>query len=635
VEEVFGGECHFRLERAEGGNMNLSPILLFAFNRPQSLQNCIESLQKNALAKESKLFIFVDGARRDKEGEAAKVFATQEVAKSVTGFESVTCEFSKENNGLANSIINEVSQVIEKYGRVIALEDDLILAPGFLDFINQGLEKYENEQKVFSVCGYGLKVKTSADYNSDAYFCTRSSSWGWATWKDRWQSVNWNVDFKSCKRYKKNFNKWGGSDCFSLLKKSYKNKIDSWAIYFSFSMFLQNKYSLHPVKSLVNNYGINKEATHTKQKCNIFKSEFDKSGKTKFEFPKNIELDKNFHKQFLHYYSIPMRLLSKTRNFLYEFASPLQCLSEYLYNSVIRNISKKSPKFICAILKWSMIKIISKYYDPIITVSIGDASKLQTKLSFKGTYYYARYHLYDRALPRICELVKNIDNELFLIDIGANIGDTAILVSEKVSGAYILCIDGNRQFHHFLKQNTSQIKNNAIFYDFRFCSDSSKNNQFNIETKDGTACLSKNHAGTIDAATLDDMIMDNPLFRRTNVLKIDTDGFEITVLGGAKNLLTEQHPVLYFEFTPDAYVKNEQDHMALIEILISYGYTRTLFYTNLGIPVGIFDIRNHAKIQEVILQIDNKNISYYDIFAISDKNYDKYSSIYSSELQWN
>jgi len=298
--------------------MAFAPIIVFGYNRPQSLQNCIESLHKNALAKESELFIFVDGARLDKEDEAEKVLATQKIANSVTGFKNITLQFSKENKSIINSITEGVSQVIEKYGKAIVLEDDLILAPNFLDFINQGLERYENERKIFSICGYGLKIKTTANYNSDAYFCTRSSSWGWATWKGRWQSVNWNVNLKNIDMYRKNFNKSCGSDCFRILKRmiNWEKNFWDWDILFVFSQFLQNKYSLFPIKSLVINNGFGENSTHTKQKWNRFKSEFDTSGKTEFNFPENIEVNKDIHKQFLHYHSVSMRLLSKVRNFI-------------------------------------------------------------------------------------------------------------------------------------------------------------------------------------------------------------------------------------------------------------------------------------------------------------------------------
>ena len=132
--------------------MNYAPIVVFGFNRPDALKNTITSLLQNEEAKLSDLFVFVDGPRNGKAGEKEKVEAVKKFVKSIKGFKSLHCTFSEQNKGLADSIIGGVSQVINQYGKVIVLEDDLVLMPNFLNFMNQGLEKYQNEDKIFSVC---------------------------------------------------------------------------------------------------------------------------------------------------------------------------------------------------------------------------------------------------------------------------------------------------------------------------------------------------------------------------------------------------------------------------------------------------------------------------------------------------
>ena len=173
--------------------MKYAPIIIFAFNRLESLKATVSSVLRNTEAAESDLFVFVDGARHDKDGEADKVQAVQEYVKTITGFKSVTTHFSEINKGLGPSIISGVTEVINKFGRAIVIEDDLILSNNCLSFMNQGLDKYEHEQRVFSICGYSNKVKCPKDYECDSYFCVRSSSWGWATWSDRWHSVDWDL----------------------------------------------------------------------------------------------------------------------------------------------------------------------------------------------------------------------------------------------------------------------------------------------------------------------------------------------------------------------------------------------------------------------------------------------------------
>ena len=169
--------------------MNTAPIIVFAFNRLDALKNTIDSLLQNEEAKLSDLFVFVDGPRENRQGEKEKVKAVQEYVMTINGFKSTKHFFSEHNKGLGKSIIEGVTQIIGQYGKAIVLEDDLVFSTNFLAFMNEGLDRYENEKKVFSICGYTNKVKIPKDYPYDAYFCTRSSSWGWATWKDRWETV--------------------------------------------------------------------------------------------------------------------------------------------------------------------------------------------------------------------------------------------------------------------------------------------------------------------------------------------------------------------------------------------------------------------------------------------------------------
>ncbi len=291
--------------------MEFAPIIVFAFNRLDALKNTIASLLENSEAKDSELFIFVDGARVDKEGETEKVKDVQEYVKGITGFKSVNYRFSKSNKGLAVSIIAGVTEVFNQYGKVIVLEDDLVLANNFLSFMNQGLDLYERELKIFSICGYSNKIKVPLNYSDDAYFCTRSSSWGWATWKDRWDSVDWNLaNWSAAKTQAYAFNKWGGSDCWKLLNNWHNGKNQSWAIRFCFSQFLQNKLSLLPIISKVDNRGFDGNGTNCR-KWSRFKFEFDNTANKNFAFPIKIGINIPLYKSAMSYNSIGIRLWSR------------------------------------------------------------------------------------------------------------------------------------------------------------------------------------------------------------------------------------------------------------------------------------------------------------------------------------
>lgn len=291
--------------------MKYTPIIIFAFNRPSALINTIESLLQNEEAKDSDLFVFVDGPRANKPGEKQKVKDVQGYVKTISGFKNVYYTFSNQNKGLGTSIIQGVTTVINTYGKAIVLEDDLIFATNFLAFMNQGLERYEKEKKIFSICGYSNKVKVPNGYMYDSYFCTRSSSWGWGTWADRWNSVDWELtDWNKYIDKKDAFNQWGGSDCWKMLKEWKEGKNKSWAIRFCFAQFLQNKLSLFPIISKVKNDGFDGEGTNCK-KWSRFKYEFDETNNKYFQYPPSLSVNKKLYKSAMSYNSIIIRIYSK------------------------------------------------------------------------------------------------------------------------------------------------------------------------------------------------------------------------------------------------------------------------------------------------------------------------------------
>ena len=297
--------------------MRYAPIILFAFNRLESLKATVASVLRNSEATESDLYVFVDGARPNKQGEMKKVHEVHEFVKTISGFKSVNYIFAKQNKGLGPSIIAGVTEVINRYGRAIVLEDDLVLSHNCLSFMNQGLDKYEKDPKVFSVCGYSNKVKVPNGYLADSYFCVRSSSWGWATWSDRWNSVDWDLmDWKKYEGMKSAFNRWGGSDCFGMLQDWKEGRNKSWAIRFCFSQFLQKKLSLFPIVSKVNNDGFDGDGTNCK-KYNRFKFDFDNTDRKTFSFPVKVLMNESFRKSALSYHSLGQRIWSTIMSIIY------------------------------------------------------------------------------------------------------------------------------------------------------------------------------------------------------------------------------------------------------------------------------------------------------------------------------
>ena len=296
---------------------SLAPICLFTYNRLEETKQTVQALQKNYLASRSNLYIYSDGPKN--ESAKDKVSAVREFLMTIKGFKSITIFESKTNKGLANSIIEGVSQIIDEFGKVVVVEDDLVTSPNFLDFMNQALNFYCEDDSVFSISGYTMNLKSLKKYNEDFYFGHRASSWGWATWQKKWQSVDWEVkifkDLNDSKKMQKAFNN-GGSDMFSMLKAQMNGKIDSWAIRFCFQQFLNKQACVFPKTSKVQSIGFSIEATHTIG-ARKFITLLDNTEQRDFSFKKFIEYEVKLVNEFKSNFSIQQRIIDKLLKLLY------------------------------------------------------------------------------------------------------------------------------------------------------------------------------------------------------------------------------------------------------------------------------------------------------------------------------
>ena len=285
------------------------PVVLTAYNRPDALRRSLAALAAADLASETDLFICIDGPRD--EADAEKVAAVREVARSARGFRHLDVFRNDRNQGLGPSVIKGVGRILDFSEAVIVLEDDLVVSQGFLRYMNQALQRYAGDDRVFSVCGYTNRVDVPEGYAADAYFAPRSSSWGWGTWRDRWQSVDWNPSPASLQKNACSFNRWGGSDCVKMLRDWMEGRNRSWAIRFCYSQFLQGKTALFPVRSLVDpSAGFEGDGTNCRR-YSRFKFDFDPEGKASFHFPDTVEEIPSIRHSALRYHSLLRRLWSR------------------------------------------------------------------------------------------------------------------------------------------------------------------------------------------------------------------------------------------------------------------------------------------------------------------------------------
>lgn len=279
--------------------MTLAPIVLFAYKRCDTLIQTVEALKKNYLAADSELIIFSDGPKN--ETEFQRVNEVRDYLKKVNGFKSVRIIVSPINKGLANSIIDGVSELFINYEALIVLEDDLISTPNFLDFMNQSLVMFHENKNVFSISGFSFNLDAQ-HYDYDTYFLNRGWSWGWATWKDRWEHVDWEIkDYDAFIKNKAEQRKFsqGGSDLNGMLKKQMTSHFDSWAIRWFYNQFKRNGITLYPVNSKIVNNGFGRDATHTTGSAERYIPNLDNENKTTFVFDTTTEITRVFQDKFI------------------------------------------------------------------------------------------------------------------------------------------------------------------------------------------------------------------------------------------------------------------------------------------------------------------------------------------------
>jgi len=243
--------------------MDLAPIALFCFKRPVHLARVLEALRANPLASASTLYLFCDGPRHSEDRAAVK--EVRRVAGAVQGFAKVEVRCSDMNLGLASSIISGVSEVLERHGRVIVLEDDLVTSPFFLTYMNEALAMYEGVETVASIHGYLYPISSPLP---ETFFLRGADCWGWATWSRAWSQFE--ADGAKLLRrllesgQGKAFDLGGAYPYQRMLEDQIAGRNDSWAIRWHASVFLNGGLTLYPGRSLVLNIGNDATGTHSR-----------------------------------------------------------------------------------------------------------------------------------------------------------------------------------------------------------------------------------------------------------------------------------------------------------------------------------------------------------------------------------
>ena len=281
----------------------LAPIILFVYNRFSHTKQTLDALKQNTLAKQSQIFVFSDGPKNQEDSEKVgrvrklinhyqNAFATMEVVCAVR------------NQGLANSVIAGVSQIIRRTDKVIVLEDDLVTSPYFLSYMNQVLDYYEDNPAIWSVSGYTPPLRCLQKYDRDVYLAYRGCSWGWGTWKDRWDTVDWALpdylSFRTDKKQIRNFER-GGKDLPLMLERQMNGRLDSWAVRWCYWQSKYDMLTVYPTISLLDNIGCDGSGTHDTN-ADVYGARQTERREKNYDLS-GIKIEKKIVKEFYETYS--------------------------------------------------------------------------------------------------------------------------------------------------------------------------------------------------------------------------------------------------------------------------------------------------------------------------------------------
>jgi putative methyltransferase (TIGR04325 family) len=463
-----------------------APIVLFVFDRPLHAMTVIKNLTESDLAQYSDLIVYSDYSREQSRNQ--KIQVLRKYLKCVNQFKSLKIIERTENYGLSNSIILGINEVLNLYEKVIVLEDDLIPSKYFLEYMNEALEKYQNDESVACIHGYVYPVQGELP---EAFFLRGADCWGWGTWRDSWNIFNpdgvYLYNQLRKKKLLKEFN-FGNTYPYSkMLLNQSKGKVDSWAIRWYASAFLNNKKTLYPGKSLIRNIGMDSSGAHC-HNTEIFDVDLhqgnidisDVSGEISTHA--KVQFKKFFRRVRINRFYVALTKIKKSTNFQTLKILVKENIPQEL-RLALNKIFKRGIIFNGLYKSWGEARNNSFGYDSPLILSKVLFSSLKVK---SGIFAYERDSVlfekpeYDWYLINYLLGAKNyLNNELIVLDFGGSLGSTFFknkkifdLIGDihwniveqlnfvEAGNKFINRDINNLKFYNSLEQNLNEIKPN-------------------------------------------------------------------------------------------------------------------------------------------------------------------------------
>ncbi len=303
----------------------------------------------------------------------------------------------------------------------------------------------------------------------------------------------------------------------------------------------------------------------------------------------------------------------------------------FIYYQIINNSGDRISQKIKFLFYSSIKKIILKYKDPLIDFTLW-GSKMKIPFSYQLPVILKTNLNYNLNLKRIANYIGEKYSSLKIIDVGANIGDTAALLkSEKNS--HILCIEGDDNLFEILKLNSQNFVNVELAK--HFLSEDEGTLNAKLSTNLGTGSIVESAENKLKTVSLDKLLNEHSNFRKSKLIKIDTDGFDYKIIRGGKSFIEEYKPVIFIEYDPQFHKIYKEDSLFIFEFLEKIGYSKVIFYDNYGDYLISLSINDWEKIKELTNYFSNRNfLKYCDLCFFHKEDEDIFSTTRERELKF-
>ena len=563
--------------------MKLAPIILFVYNRPWHTEQTLEALRKNEFADQSTLYIYCDGP---------KIEASKKDFKSVKEVRSVIREkqWCKEviiiekdvNSGLSESVIKGVSEVIESHGKVIVLEDDIVVGKHFLKFMNDGLNVYESNDKVYGVSGYCFPY--SGKIIEKTFFLPIMSSWGYATWHSRWDKINFNgkelLEKVKSKKIGTKLN-FSNISYYQMLQDQVAGKNDSWAVRFYVSMFLKKGVFLYPNLSLLKNIGLDGTGVH----CGIVPNKIHSGN-----YNETIEIP--IQKINVEPRPEILRNFQSRMNSKFRFKTSVKRNVLRLMALEIITLIKRKLKFKSEVKK---NKAVIPRYTKLTVFLEGKNIKVPDVASFK----FMKEEIFEQNIYKF----ESSSTTPYIIDGGANIGLATIYFKLLYPTSKIVAFEPDPEVFQDLKFNVEAFGFQNVSLVQKGLWNSNKVLPFKAEGADAGLIGEIDRFNSTDEQEIEVVSLKTYLQQPVDFLKLDIEGSETIVLKdikedlkNVKNIFVEYHSFVNQKQTLNEVIEiltsaNFRLHISSPGLTSSSPFIKLNTYNNMDMQLNIYGIK--------------------------------------------